>query len=606
MSARLSIACLLLAALLLPRGPAVQAKPPDLPAVMPVTCTPFAPLRDDATVPCILEEREGADIHGQARAETGRRTLTRCLLFAAHPLLALLPLEDFFAEEEGQDFVFDSSYGLPEEVLGNLKKLLNAEEAYRRAEGYRRQGRFDQASALYTVARRLCPGSRYDWLAEARQRQLAAEDRTGTAAKEEDAAPAAAKPVSGCPYLRNQKMGRGPTVPGTFIEAASALENLDKLERAEQMFQEAESCRRRGHTVEAIATYEAIRTLCPGSRYDEMASDGLRALRAGAATEEEATETGPEELRGRLQSPINLDVTDMPLARVLDELRVLVPHGLSIKVDQSAIEAAGLNLRQPVTMKVEQVSVGQVLRQILRRTNLGYRIKDGALFITTPAGEEEESSPMGGKDQSRAPGKSHGVSELLESCQGALHQGHYAQADALARQALALDVEAVEAHPLVYKMHLFEQLRRVGRRQPLGLRPPDLPPGDPALARTLEQVQREAHASGLILEIDEAGGGEEQEPRERSVEEKVLFVKRAPTELFLAGDARAGVDGLAALLLKWLKPGSCVELELSGEGARGRLQFDLGSTGLRLTWERGGPPSLLIWTYGGSETGTDR
>src|SRR5262249_42608384 len=218
-----------------------------------------------------------------------KRTLTRCLLFAAHPLLALLGPEDFLA-----------------------------------------------------------------------------------AAEEEDATPPA-RPASTCPYLQSQKKPRGPNVRGAFIEAATPLENLDKLERAERMVQEAESYRRRGHSEEAISLYGAIRTLCPGSRYDEMASNGLRALRTGQATGEAAAETGPEVLRRRLQSPVTLAVTDMPLARVLDELRVLVPDGLSIKVDQSAIEAAGLELRQPVTVKVEQVSVERVLRLILRRTNLGYR-----------------------------------------------------------------------------------------------------------------------------------------------------------------------------------------------------------------------------------------
>src|SRR5262249_46752384 len=162
---------------------------------------------------------------------------------------------------------------------------------------------------------------------------------------------------------------------------------------------------------------------------------------------------------------------------------------------------------------------GRVLRLVLRRTNLAYRIKDGAVLITTPTAEEEESSPAGGKDQSRAAGNHHGGSELLERGQRCLHEKHYAQADALARQALALDVETGEAHPLVYKMHLFEQLRQVGRRKQLGLRPPV----DPRPAGTLGQMQREARASGQVLEIDEASGGEEQELRERPVEEMLLF-----------------------------------------------------------------------------------
>jgi tetratricopeptide (TPR) repeat protein len=508
MSARFSAACILFAALLLPRGPVVQAKPPDLPVVKPVVCTPPAPAGDEVAVPLVLENRVEADTHGQAQAETGRRTLTRCLLFAAHPLLALWPLEELFAEaEEKADVVVDTSGGrLEEEVIASREKLLNAEETFRLAEDYRRQGQFDQAAALYGVVRRLCPGSRFDWMAEGRLRQVVAEKalaRIATAAEEQDAAPPA-KPASTCPYLQKKGLEQCPPMPGTVPEPASALENLNKLERAEQLYDEAESFRRHGQTAEAIATYEAVRTLCPGSRYDAMASDRLRTLPAG----EEAT---------------------------------------------------------------------------------------------------EEGSPPEGNDQFARPSKPHGVSELLEACQHALHRGHYGQADALARRALALDVEAVEAHPLVYKMHLFEQLRRAGMEQTgRALRQPEFPPVDPSLTRTLEQVPREARSSGLFVEIDEAGGDEEQEAAVRPTEETRLFVKPAPTGLFLSEHSPAVPFSLGQRLFDLVKPGNCFELELTSAGTRGRFQIDLGSTGLRLTWERDGPPSLLIWTYGGSETGADR
>jgi hypothetical protein len=641
MSARLSTACFLLAALLLARCPAIlQAKPPDLPVVKPIVCTPSAPLTDDATMPFVFEMREEAEVHLQAQAAAGRRTLTRCLLFAAHPLLALLPLEELFAEEGDLDSdVTDDSappvatgncpylhrqepkhaplcnmpWSMPEDVLGNLKKLEEAETAYQIAEAYRRQGQFDLASAGYGIVQRLCPGSRYDRMAEARLRQLAAEKHGG---------------------------------------------------------------------------------------WSEETADEGTGTTSGRTRELQEQSGEPEELRQRLRSPINLDVTDMPLVKLLDELRVLTPHGLSITVDQSAIEAAGMNLQRPVTLTMEQVSVERVLDLALRPLGLVYRIKDGAVFITTPAGTgepvtrryavadlfvpdlapvleaarrqrlskkveraesmdaltrliveviapqswslrggcgtiayatasqelvicqtaevhqqvdellaalrrlveserskgtEEESSPTGGKDQSRAPSQSRGVSDLLEGCQQALHEGHYAHADALARRALALDAEAVEAHPLVYKMHLFDQLRRARRAL-----------GQPEL-QSLEQVQRETRASGLILQIEETG--EEQEPPAQHPEETLLFVRPVPAGLFLkesGPDAGAGLGGLARLLLDLLKPGNCVEVELTSEGLRGRFQFDLGSAGLRLTWERDGQSALLIWTYGGSETGADR
>jgi hypothetical protein len=280
-----------------------------------------------------------------------------------------------------------------------------------------------------------------------------------------------------------------------------------------------------------------------------------------------------------------------PLCRVIVEMT----HGPS----WSSRVGSGTMAFDPKSQELVITQTAEIHRQVeecltaIRRANAAERSK----------GSEEESSTPANKDQSSAPSKPHGVSELLEACQRALHRGHYAQADALARRALALDVDAVEAHPLVYKMHLFDQLRQAARTQ--ALRRPELPPVDPSLARTMEQVQREAQYSGLILEI-EAGGAEEQEAPARPTEETRLFVKPAPSDLFLAERDPAAQANLGQRLLDLLKPGSCVEWELTNAGARGRFQFDLGSMGLRLTWEHDGRPTLLIWTYGGSETGADR
>jgi hypothetical protein len=661
MSVRLSIACSLLTALFL-RASVVQAKPPDLPALMPVICAPFTPVNSNPAAPALLEDEEPADTHTQARVEGTRRTLTRCVLFVAHPLLALLPLEEFFAADEDEspakidasslngskpnpNFVRDSSCQMPNEMHGNLEKLRSAEKAYRQAESDRRRGQFDRAATWYAEVRHLCPGSRYDWMAEARLRQLAVENPsapTDLGAEEEEAGPPPS-PGGACPYLQNKKKGGHPAVPGTFVAAASPLENLDKLEQAEQLCHEAESLCRDGHTGEAIATYEAIRRLCPGSRYEEMASNRLRALHRDGAMKEEVAETGTEELRQRLRSPINLAVTDMPLVRVLDELRVLTPHGLSIKVDQSAIEAAGINLDRPITMILEQVSVKSVLVLLLQGTDLVYCIKDGAVLITTPARTGEpvttlrypvadlfspQAAPVMAAFQKEPCKRIEGLESMSPLCRVIVQLTDGPNwSSRIGSGTMAFDpkfqelvvTQTAEMHRQVGEA--LAVLRRLIEAEcPKSSEEESSPPSgkDQSSAPTklhsvpalLGGCQRALNAgdfakAGLLIKIDEASG-EEQEAPTRSPEETLLFVKPAPTELFLAEEEPTGMDFLASLVLEWLKPGNCLELHLSHEGGRGRFQLDLGGAGLRLTWERNAGPSLLIWSYGGSETGADR
>jgi hypothetical protein len=65
--------------------------------------------------------------------------------------------------------------GLGNSVLDNLERLTKAHQFYRKAEHYRRTGRFDTACEYYERAQQVCPGSRFDHLAEARLREVYAE-----------------------------------------------------------------------------------------------------------------------------------------------------------------------------------------------------------------------------------------------------------------------------------------------------------------------------------------------------------------------------------------------------------------------------------------------
>ncbi len=100
MPARLPTAWLLLAALC---GAAWcvstgAAKPPDLPIREEITCGPL--LFGSGVIRQLPAVEEEDNLHARAREVTALRTAGRFLLFAAHPLLGLLPLEAWLDVDE--------------------------------------------------------------------------------------------------------------------------------------------------------------------------------------------------------------------------------------------------------------------------------------------------------------------------------------------------------------------------------------------------------------------------------------------------------------------------------------------------------------------------
>jgi tetratricopeptide (TPR) repeat protein len=184
MAARLPTACLVLAALCGAGSwtASAAAKPPDLPIKEQIYCAPVTP--GDAASQTTTE----ADTHARAAEATALRTVSRCLLFGAHPLLALLPVDEWLVDDEEdapavglppadvtcpylrekisreQEAPLPAS-AMPGTVLENLNKLEQAAQLYRQAGSCRRAGRTDEARDCYESIHELCPGSRYDRLA---------------------------------------------------------------------------------------------------------------------------------------------------------------------------------------------------------------------------------------------------------------------------------------------------------------------------------------------------------------------------------------------------------------------------------------------------------
>jgi len=92
-----------------------------------------------------------------------------------------------------------------------------------------------------------------------------------------------------------------------------------------------------------------------------------------------------KEIYDKLLQPVSIDFRDKPLGQVLDELREMT--GINIVPDRPALEQERISLAQPVTMRLDGVSMKTALRRILHDAQLTYVIQDGVLVVTTPQGE---------------------------------------------------------------------------------------------------------------------------------------------------------------------------------------------------------------------------
>ena len=63
----------------------------------------------------------------------------------------------------------------------------------------------------------------------------------------------------------------------------TVTDNLQRLTHARSLYEQAENCRKQGHTETARHIYENVQDLCPGSRYAQLASRRLSRLSAQQA-----------------------------------------------------------------------------------------------------------------------------------------------------------------------------------------------------------------------------------------------------------------------------------------------------------------------------------
>jgi len=87
------------------------------------------------------------------------------------------------------------------------------------------------------------------------------------------------------------------------------------------------------------------------------------------------------EIELKLDKPIPIDFTQVPLELAIDNLRTLT--NLPISIDTAAIEAEGINLSKPITEKLSPVATRHVLTILLEKAGLSYVVENDVVKVTT-------------------------------------------------------------------------------------------------------------------------------------------------------------------------------------------------------------------------------
>jgi tetratricopeptide (TPR) repeat protein len=539
-------------------GLSAAAKPPDLPVKDQVVCDPPAGPGQAQAAP------EEDDLHARARQDTGRRTLRRCVLFAAHPLLALLPLDDWFEQDEDSPPLGVAVY----------------------PDGSRVRVRFDDGFRVGV-----------DFSAAERAKGTSTLPSPASGEQQE---PPAAEP-STCPYLREKAAREQAGTPSAPEAPGSVIDNLEKLEQASRVYRRGEAYRRRGQVREARGCYEKVRELCPGSRFARLAGERLEHLRAAeikhadeaTGEEEDAPPPTPGEMKGEKHSLLR--TTESRVATLLERCQRAFAAERYDEAERLARRAIALNpaavAAHPLVYKLQLLA--QLREKIARLPR-----HPVPLFA-------DDSGGPGSYDPEH-------VLELMHRYYDFFKRDLYAEAELCALQALALD----PSNPTVLaaaRLAAMQRLIRPPASDPAPcpwaaeprttMRQPDLPPVDPKVVGAMEQILTdvgEPNAEKVTVTVDEQGAAEEQdEPPATSDEVPTLLI--GPPGDDPAEHAARNLP--LPDLLEILRPGACVEVEGAPFCGRGQCQVALGMVSARVAWDwRGEHGSFMLSLVVGETT----
>jgi RNA polymerase sigma factor (sigma-70 family) len=118
--------------------------------------------------------------------------------------------------------------------------------------------------------------------------------------------------------------------------------------------------------------------------------EGGEGTRPNQAARSAVRDDRRKEIEEQLRKPISLNYKDTPLRAALDDVRNW--SRVNIVIDRPALERAGLSADQPVTLRLESVSLRSALNHLLRQARLTFVLEDGVLVVT-PAGAVGKTPP---------------------------------------------------------------------------------------------------------------------------------------------------------------------------------------------------------------------
>ncbi|MBL8890495.1 MAG: hypothetical protein JNL67_11005 [Planctomycetaceae bacterium] len=87
-------------------------------------------------------------------------------------------------------------------------------------------------------------------------------------------------------------------------------------------------------------------------------------------------------VRDKLAANVSVDYRDTPLEEVVKDL--VAQTKVDLRLDQPALRNLRIRERQPVTLQLRQQSMKTVLDYLMPQLGLGWRVRDGVLWLTSP------------------------------------------------------------------------------------------------------------------------------------------------------------------------------------------------------------------------------
>lgn len=126
---------------------------------------------------------------------------------------------------------------------------------------------------------------------------------------------------------------------------------------------------------------KAEKSLLPEAAKAPSDRKGPEICQCASESESAAVERIERALRAPLHSN-GLDFVNTPLNAIVDQLQT--DYDIPIQLDKTALDEVGVNLEQPATITIRNVSLRSALRLMLKTLQLTYIIQDETLIITTP------------------------------------------------------------------------------------------------------------------------------------------------------------------------------------------------------------------------------